>query len=393
MVSRCETPWYGWPTPDRATKQAVIIGAGLAGCYLARALAERDWQISLIDEQPHVGARASANPQALLFPPTSNNTPDSLSLLTQLGYAYSKAVLPRWIERGVPGALHGLIKFAARERDQSLVEASGLNAEELTKLSGIQLEKDGMFFPDAGWIDLQAWCQALVEHPNIQVKLNRTMNGIEPLDAGWCVDGMTKPVLILSCGVGTAAFSQTSRLSSKAVRGQLTWIHATAQSEALRVPLCGSGHVLPALNGQHLLGATYDDKPAQTCDASSDQENLQRLRQFGTQWSGSIAGHWADARAVTADYLPYVGGVVDDEKFMHVYQGLRTDAKRWIPTASPCYPGLYVFTGFGSKGVTTIPLLASWFAEVLNGGVGTLPVALVKALSPARCLFRKMTRH
>lgn len=384
-----QTPWFSWLPPTSKEKQVTILGAGLSGCYLARELAESGWAVQLIDEAAHLAARASANPQALLFPSLPGEADSALKLLLQRGYAFSQSVLKIWIERGVPGEQAGLIQHKTRRSQENSHCKSTLS-----QLAGFELSHPGLFFPEGGWIHLKAWCEALVQHPSIHLQFNTSIQDFTHQAGKWKIGEIETEVLILANGIGLTGFSAFANLPLKAVRGQLTWVESTPQSASLRLPISGSGHVLPELNGRHLVGATYDEKSGQHCDEESDQANLARLKQLipSVTWSDKVSGHWADARAVTQDYLPMVGGVVDESRFLEQYASLKTDSKRWISHLPPCYPNLYIFTGFGSKGVTTIPLLATWFAALLNGGPSSLPQSLLKALSPARFYFRRLTR-
>ncbi|MFI4962966.1 MAG: tRNA (5-methylaminomethyl-2-thiouridine)(34)-methyltransferase MnmD, partial [Legionellales bacterium] len=62
------TPWHIGKSSNYSNKKAIIIGAGLAGCFTAHSLAKRGWKITLVDSQNSIGSGASANQQAVLFP-------------------------------------------------------------------------------------------------------------------------------------------------------------------------------------------------------------------------------------------------------------------------------------------------------------------------------------
>ena len=103
-------------------------------------------------------------------------------------------------------------------------------------------------------------------------------------------------------------------------------------------------------------------------------------------WSDTVVDHWAGIRASTPDYLPLVGKVANANEFTQVFSGLASNSKRWIAHPGVYYPGLYACAGFGSRGLTTIPLCAEWLASLINNELGFLPRSLSQALSPARFL-------
>lgn len=48
-------------------RQALVIGAGLAGCHTARALAERGWEVEVLERGEAIAGEGSGNPQGLLY--------------------------------------------------------------------------------------------------------------------------------------------------------------------------------------------------------------------------------------------------------------------------------------------------------------------------------------
>ena len=49
MMSQTQ-PWFAWPKLNPTQRRAGIVGAGLAGCYLARELAELGWDVELLNK-------------------------------------------------------------------------------------------------------------------------------------------------------------------------------------------------------------------------------------------------------------------------------------------------------------------------------------------------------
>jgi tRNA 5-methylaminomethyl-2-thiouridine biosynthesis bifunctional protein len=157
-------------------RRAIVIGAGLAGCAAAHALARQGWQVTLIDALPEPAMATSGNPAGLMHPII--NVPDSLHSRWFRAAALRTAALARpallaaaapAALGGQPGQLDGLIRLAPElspERAQSQIQALGLPAELVSWLSaeqaaaatGLPVETGAWRFGAAGWLSPAAWC-------------------------------------------------------------------------------------------------------------------------------------------------------------------------------------------------------------------------------------------
>ena len=152
---------------------------------------------------------------------------------------------------------------------------------------------------------------------------------------------------------------------------------------------------MPAQHGTHTLGASYHSGNTYVgAYAQDDIDNLTKLIQSTANpvWSMEVVSNWVGIRAATPDYLPLVGPVAQADSFRQHFAGLASNSKRWIPLPGVFYPGLYVCAGFGSRGLTSIPLSAEWLATLINNEPGFLPTKLVQAISPARFLRKEIVK-
>lgn len=404
-LKKKHTPWHIGKPEHYKEKSALIIGAGLAGCFTAHALAKRGWKVTLVEELDEVGRGASGNQQAVLFPNLSAYD----SPLTQFmlaAFLYAARVYQPILSQNVMGELNGSLLLAQDQKEQ-LVQ-SGLkdwlahypelgalvDAEQASLLAGVPLVQSGLFIPLSGWINSPALCQFLAATPGISLVTGMKVEQLF-FDKKWRVNDWKTEVLILANGYQVTTFQETNYLPVKPIRGQMTVIPATSQSNSLLMPLCANGHVLPAYQGIHHLGASYELKTAQPIIKKQDDLlNLGKLDHLASEvsWSKEVMAHWAGVRATTTDYLPIVGKIADEAQFMALYAGLASNSKRWIAKAGPYYPGFYACAGFGSRGLTTIPLCAEWLAAFINNEMNFLPRTLCQALSPARFLRKKIVR-
>jgi tRNA 5-methylaminomethyl-2-thiouridine biosynthesis bifunctional protein len=399
------TPWHvSSPAKQQQKKSALIIGAGLAGSYTAYSLAKRGWQVTLIDELETAGQGGSANKQAILFPKLSAYK----SPLTQFmlsAFLYANQVYTEILNQMKLGELKGSLLLAHNEREKkaqiSLEDwlfyypelGELVDAQRASELAGISLDKTGLFIPLSGWLNSPALCQSLIKSESITFLANCTVDSLVFDNYQWTIHDIEAPVLILANGPRVNAFKETSHLPIKIIRGQMTAIQSTVRSNQLLLPICAEGHVLPEINGAHHFGATYEPGMATAPIYDDDDEkNIMRLSKITDEelWSKKVVDRWAGLRAATPDYLPLVGQVPQMEEFISLFAGLESNSKRWIAKAGAYYPGLYICAGFGSRGLTTVPLCAEWLAGLINNEISSLPRSLVQALSPARFLRRSI---
>lgn len=401
-----QTPWHVALPIQYNAQEAIVIGAGLSGCFVARSLALRGWKVTLIEERSEIAEGASGNTQAVLFPLLSAYR-SPLSQLMLQSFLYAIKVYQKLLQQHPIGELKGALILAHNEKESKVQQqlASWLSAypelgilvdaHQSSNLSGLSVKDTGLFVPMSGWMDSKALCQVLIAHESINLITNQKVQELHYEDNAWQVLGIKAPVVVLTNGHQLKQFQQTQELPLKSIRGQMTSIKATSESARLKIPLCGEGHVLPLRNGSHSVGATYDLGNTSSCITEKDNSiNRAKLNQLTREadWSGEILGAWAGVRASTPDYLPLVGPIARSEAFKTLYSKLRLDANRWVSQAGPYYPGLFACAGFGSRGLTTVPLCADWLAACINKEVESLPQSLVQAISPARFLRRDIVR-
>jgi tRNA 5-methylaminomethyl-2-thiouridine biosynthesis bifunctional protein len=404
--SKRYTPWHTPSPKGLGTRRALVLGAGLAGCYTANALARRGWNVTLIDEESSVGCGASGNQQAILFPQLSAFS-SPLARLMLSSYLFSLDAYKKILKKSSIGELSGLLQLAFSQKERvaqaklqpwlaHYCELGRLvNAEEASDISGVSLQSGGLFIPQSGWFDSPALCQYLIQQHGISYELNTFVHTVEYDGKEWHASEYHADILVIANGYRANQFIQTEHLPLKAVRGQMTSIVSNAHSARLRVVLCADGHIIPARAGLHSLGATYYSGLADNASSMlDDMQNLAKLDSLSkeVEWSLEVAGHWAGVRAATPDYLPMVGPVADADGFRQQFATLATDSNRWIGWPGVYHEGLYSCTGFGSRGLTTIPFCAEWLAATINKEPSFMPRTMVQSLSPARFLRKDIIK-
>lgn len=405
-IRQRHTPWHTAKPININEKSAIVIGAGLAGCFTAHSLAKRGWQVRIIDELPAIASAASANQHAVIFPKLSAYR----SPLTQFmlsSFLFASQTYRELFKQHKLGQLSGCLILPHNNKETQAQKSlhdwltnypelgSLVSAEEASLLAGVPIKQSGLFIPRSGYLNTPELCKVLIADERITVLNSKCIKELIYTGSHWQVASFESEIVIIATGNKVTEFIQTNHLPVKAIRGQITHTAATDKSKLLQVPICGEGHVLPVQFGVHALGATYSitDLSAQVC-AKDDALNIAKRHKLPleTNWSDTVLGHWAGIRASAPDYLPLVGPAPNAEEFNKIFHKLNSNSRRWLPTAGPCHPGLFLCAGFGSRGLSTIPLCAEWLAGFINKELDCLPRSQIQALSPARFLRKEIIR-
>ena len=174
--------------------------------------------------------------------------------------------------------------------------------------------------------------------------------------------------VILAAGLATAGLADTPPLTP--VRGQLSW--APDVKSDLPATAWG-GYAAGTIIGL-MFGATHDrsDMGLEVRDADH-RRNLETLAKvlpdLADQLETETLAGRASVRATTQDRLPLAGPASDQAD------------------------GLYLLTGFGSRGFAMAPLLAEHVAALALGAPSPLATSLADLVAPQRFHQRARRRH
>ncbi|WP_226668895.1 bifunctional tRNA (5-methylaminomethyl-2-thiouridine)(34)-methyltransferase MnmD/FAD-dependent 5-carboxymethylaminomethyl-2-thiouridine(34) oxidoreductase MnmC [Microbulbifer aggregans] len=419
--THCTTPWHlpeaNTGKPSDKPQSIAVIGAGIAGASVARALAERNFSVRVFERGDAPGSGASGNDQGILYAKLSPKPgPNGDFNLHALQYAQ------RFYASRCPKAVSfdGLLQLAQSEKEEQLQQqitkrlaldkdsplARPVSAGQASALAGTELSVPGLYFPHAGWLQPRQVCSTLLNHPNIEVHCNTEIASIAPADDGWRIETVTDELhadaVILCSANFNHRFPQTAPLPLQPIRGQVSFAEATEKSRALKLALCGEGYIAPAHNQQHSFGATFKLKQTETEIRSEEHlENLDTLAEllpgiaedFATQNATQGLRGRAALRAATPDYLPMAGPVASWEKLEDTYGALRKNRKLLIDQRTPYQHNLFVLAGLGSRGFTYAPLAAEVVAAWVSGEVMPAPLDMVQALHPMRFAIRTLGKN
>lgn len=383
---------------------AIVIGGGIAGCATAYALANRGVNVTLLERHAAVAQEASGNPIGVLYPRLAAhaNHADAMAIFS---YLYTLRLLNQLALDHSQFGPCGLLQLAFNSRETARIESIAkrkldeeivryVNKQEASELAGVPILHDGLYFPDAGWVNPQAFCQALVQHPNITVLNHIQVSQLSKISERWQVisrqgEHWLADVVVIANANDALQLPPSSHLPVSAVRGQMTSVTATAKTSLLNTVICTEGYLTPAIEHTHCLGATFD--PRDTSLEVKDEDNLSNLKML-TQMSPDltelkIQHHTGRAalRCSTPDYLPLAGKLLD------AAQLTASPPKHKTPThALPWHEGLYVNIGHGTKGLTTAPLCGELLASMIVGDPLPIESLLAQALDPNRFLLKSL---
>ena len=403
-------PWFRPPPPVEAPGHALIIGGGIAGAATAAALMRRGWRVTVAERQDRVAAGASGNPAGIHMPRVvAGHSPERD--FHAAAWQYGLVELAR---RG-PAVMRqacGVLQLSVNERQvrqQEAVLRSGVlppdmmqpvTPGEASELAGLPVDTEALWFPHGGWVEPGSFCQALLTGADVRTGVQVTT--LQHEDGLWHAGGGLEPadVVILANSLDARAFGQSAWLPLSPRRGQISLVRATERSSRLRCVVSHDGYIIPAREGRHVIGATFDHIedaiPAadQLSDARDDARNLDQLaaRFPDLLERDCILAGRASLRAMTTDHLPLAGPVPVLERFAEDFSGLRQGRLERTFKNAVCHPGLWVIAGLGARGLVTAPLAGEFLAALISGGPWPVRAEVAAALHPARFLVRDLKR-
>lgn len=408
-------PWFARPPMLGGERRALVIGGGLAGCASAASLAARGWQVSLLERHQGLAQEASGNPQGVLYLKLSAHG-TALSQMIVSGFGHTRRLLEH-LQSGVDWDGCGVLQLAFNaketERQMQLAEAFApdllhlLDKDQAQARAGVGLDHGGLFFPGGGWVHPPALCEWQTRQPGITVQVHHDVLTLHKVDDQWQAwDGeqllASAPLVVLAGAAEVKRFAASAELPLKRIRGQITRLPQTADSQALATVVCAEGYVAPARLGEHTLGASFDFKSDDlTPTAAEHAGNLQLLQEISPNLAqrlhaATLAPQALEGRAAfrctSPDYLPIVGPLVDPQAFAQAYDSLRKDARHTPDAACPWLDGLYVNSGHGSRGLITAPLSGELLAAWLDNEPLPLPRSVAEACHPNRFAVRALIR-
>ena len=410
------------------TRLAIVIGAGLAGAAVATELAQRGWQVLVLERGDQIASEASGNPAAAFRPHVSmDDCP--LSRLSRAGVeALDRSLMRHGAYDDQIAQRTGLIEVARDLADVDRLTALARAASRLSgctggvqvvdqdvasTIAGTRLRLGGLWLQDAGWARPPALCarwlgldaKALPWTARIQVRLGIQAHELIQEAGQWVVRDATGQELARAAVVVLANPQSAVALAERAggavaplrtVPGAIGRF-GPEQLPAVRCALSGAGYLLPETAGEVIAGADYEGGAVTTsallpllidgaglgsdeinCDEGDRAEvNRNEGDHAGDRGIAPRFGVRSSVRYATRDHLPVAGSVP-------VATALAGLAPGTVLPNIPRLPGLFILSGYGSRGLVWAALLAQLVAARISGEPDPLNSDLVDAVDPAR---------
>ncbi|VAW87588.1 tRNA (5-methylaminomethyl-2-thiouridylate)-methyltransferase / FAD-dependent cmnm(5)s(2)U34 oxidoreductase [hydrothermal vent metagenome] len=407
-----QAPWFHPPNlPASNRKKAIIIGGGIAGISMAHTLSQSEWQTIILEQEDRVAAQASGNKAGIVMPKLTLDM-DKYAQFHLSAFFYTVSWLRNLQSRQPSLDWHpdGVLELVDKQRGTQLAKLKlskqvmqALDAEQASLYAGLTLEKNALFFPTAGWLAPANLCTTLLkDNPEIHVALNQKVSSLQQdADNTWHVSTQTKSytadVVVICNGPSADQFQQTKHLPITPSRGQISDLKQTASAPTLLRPICYGGYVIPLSKNELLCGASYtsDDKTVALKKEDHDH-NIKALRQhlpdLLTEQPQAHEGR-AATRATTIDRLPLIGPVANESFYRIAYQDIKHGKRPHTFPLAQYHSGLYIASGFGSRGLTTAAIAAELVTNLINNKPLTLNTTLYHAIHPARFLIRTLRKQ
>ncbi|MBY0354637.1 MAG: FAD-dependent 5-carboxymethylaminomethyl-2-thiouridine(34) oxidoreductase MnmC, partial [Rickettsiales bacterium] len=369
--------------PASKPANVTVIGGGIAGVSVARALADRGVQVTLLEERSALAMGGSGTPAAMLFPRLAKQWTAAARADWAALYHLRRCWLPS-------SASDGLMQIAKNQRGKRDAEGwaalpaqlgmpeavmRACDAAELSERVGITIKHGGLFIADSQLISMPDLVLKMAEHPFIKIINGVGVESLEKTGDGWLLMTncgiMNASHVIVACGSTALRLLPFLTLPLVPVRGQLTRLPTSEPLKAQRLPLGYGGYLSPPdASGHHWLGATFDRGDCSSeLSAASHAENIGKLGEIMPALNvmdtttAALSG-WVGHRMTSPDRLPLIGAAPSS-----------VDAD---------VSGLYLSLAHGSRGALSGPL----GGEILAAAICQLPTPVEQSVlgtyDPAR---------
>jgi tRNA 5-methylaminomethyl-2-thiouridine biosynthesis bifunctional protein len=363
-----------------------VIGAGLAGAACARALSRAGFGVTVLEQAGAAATGASGNPVGILHQLVSKD----------------RNLASQWVEVGMATTLRwlGELSSIAQENELGILGAA-CGVAQLTENADDLIYWD----PTAAWIQPQWFVMACLADAKAHGAIIRYNSGVMQVAHDGSVvledDSINVFDAILVCSAhNMEALLTDCGLELNAIRGTVS-AYALPVEHSLPCVICASGYATPVIEGQMVVGASYERLPVNAAAIDPDREvegvsnsdtdisNLDRLRIIDARLA-EICAHApvvdrTSIRSATLDRMPHVGRVLDPS----VPLSARVSQLHQMPRS----PRIWALGGLGSRGLSSAALGAELITAQMMGALLPVSARLVRAVDPVRFALRRHQRR
>ena len=384
-------------------REAIVIGAGIAGAAVCERLAARGWGVTLLERQgaPPAGPGRHSG----VFHPVVTRDDSLFARLTRAAFLYS---LNHWNSLdNLAWERCGVLQLARDDAEDAAQHAAigalalppgyaqHATREAASAHAGVPVAAGGIWYPSGGWIKPLSLVSAQLASAagRLNARFGCEVSRIARESEGWTAYDRAgrplaqAPVMVLANAAEALKLAPSRTVRIRKVRGQITFLPAGKFTAPRNVVLRG-GFVLPARRGESITGASYDfDDDDVSARADSHAGNLERLERIlpgnGSRFDPAALDGLVGFRAVAPDRLPLIGALADEDA---------PAPGNPLAATLPRLEGLYGAFAYGSRGLLWAGLGAELLASMLEGEPLPLESRLADAIDPGRFLLRSLRR-
>ena len=361
-----------------------VIGAGLAGASCARTLSAAGCQVTVIERNAHAALGASGNPLGILHPLVSKDH----NLASQ------------WVDAGLATTLRWLDELSSQAPPPPSYSGQQIGARMGQRCGVAQMDSSGVelihWTSEGAWIRPALFVQACLAeaiHHGARIVLNRTVQDLKSLASEFdhCV---------LAQADAIESMVPWAELRLNSIRGTISSF-SIAEEHSLPHIICASGYATPVIDGEMVVGASFERLSNEAGDTAPDDEpgdsmsNLDRLEIISPKLASicrqQTPRERTSIRSATLDRMPHVGQLLDPST------PLRPSVSRL--EQMPRSARLWMLGGLGSRGLSSAPLGAELLAARITGHhdreslVGSVSARVLAAVDPVRFALRRHQRR
>jgi len=404
-----EQPWYNLPKTNYSNSKAIVIGAGLAGTFVSYSLAKKGWNVTLIEKNKNLASEASGNAAGIISPLISHKN-DIIGKFYLEGFLQTIRHIKNLNKESVKlkHDFCGVLEISADKIDkdiESLVVSNELieklSPSEASNICGQKLPNSALYIKKGGWVNPVELCKANIEayKNNIEVFYNSEVIKLINDNNKWSIIGeggnvlAQSDIVIVANSNDAKSFCQTNWLPLTPVRGQITYL-SNLNTTSKKVICYKGGYIIPQIDSINYVGATFDRKNRSgLTNDEDDRVNIDNLSKVIDVDGCEVEGSRASFRATSPDRRPIIGAVPIKEKFLSDYDGIKHGKTNKRYPNGQYYSGLYVSTGFGSRGITGCSIAGEIIANMINNEPLPIDQKIMNSINPARFIIRDLKRN
>ena len=295
-------------------REVSIAGAGIAGCSIARLVAEQNISVKVFDPSG-IATKASRAKTAIghvRLLGDGSGSADFRSRALYFSQQFLKniscsetreAIQPAFNEKELNRIL--LLASAYHDSKASRNLLQFLDNKTTKKEFGIEC-LGALYFPDTHLVNIAESCRLLADHPGIEVIKREA----------------PKEVDFVACASASKRFTSTEELEIGEIAGQLDFIGIPNSSPLKKDTVVhGSGYVIQSNKGW-VIGSTYEQSPWSSAAAS--EFNIEKNRKFLGNSPIYSRGKFRAHRCVSSDRDPVIGELKKDQYFSTAHGSMGT---------------------------------------------------------------------